>query len=160
MIFGTRRERERDTIAAMVGIYCHDHHERRAGLCGACGELLAYAGQRLDRCLFRDDKPTCADCPVHCYKPAMRTQVRDVMRYAGPRMTLRHPILALLHVFEGWKKRDLTVRRRPEAAPGRCAVAPAAEDRAEGVPAPAGPSPAPPGGARAPAAGASSEKAP
>jgi len=42
-------------------------------------------------------KPTCARCPVHCYRPAMRTEVQQVMRYAGPRMLWRHPWLALRH---------------------------------------------------------------
>jgi hypothetical protein len=27
--------------------------------------------------------------------------VRAMMRYAGPRMLLRHPILAVLHLFDG-----------------------------------------------------------
>ena len=44
--------------------------------------------------MFGDDKPTCANCKVHCYSEAMRERVRDVMRYAGPRMLWRHPVLA------------------------------------------------------------------
>jgi hypothetical protein len=119
----SRRTREQRTIAAMVGIYCRDLHAPGRGLCGACEELLAYAGQRLDRCLFKDDKPVCAECPVHCYKPAMRSQVREVMRYAGPRMTFRHPILALRHLLEGRRKRDLSRGPRPAATPV-CAAAP------------------------------------
>ena len=55
----------------------------------------------LDRCPFGEEKTTCARCPVHCYKPAMRERVRAVMRYAGPRMLLRHPILALQHQLDG-----------------------------------------------------------
>jgi hypothetical protein len=30
----------------------------------------------------------------------MRTRVREVMRYAGPKMMLRHPLLTLLHLWE------------------------------------------------------------
>jgi hypothetical protein len=31
----------------------------------------------------------------------MKERVRDVMRYAGPRMLLRHPYLALMHLVDG-----------------------------------------------------------
>jgi hypothetical protein len=27
------------------------------------------------------------------------------MRYAGPRMVYRHPILTFFHVIDGWRKR-------------------------------------------------------
>ena len=53
--------------------------------------------QRLDHCRFKEDKYTCAKCPVHCYKPAMREKVRQVMRYSGPWMLVLHPVLTLLH---------------------------------------------------------------
>ena len=74
---------------------------RRGGAgrsCPACAELRAYAEQRLLRCPFGDDKPTCNNCQVHCYRPEMRERVREVMIFAGPRMLLRHPVLALLHL--------------------------------------------------------------
>ena len=92
---GLRREKK--TIAAMVAIYCEDHHGG-APFCDECRELLDYALARLDRCRFGEDKPVCAQCTVHCYKPALRERVREVMRYAGPRMTLRHPVLAATHL--------------------------------------------------------------
>lgn len=94
-----RLERERQTVAAMIGIYCADHHG--AVLCRDCRELAAYASCRLDRCPFGADKPTCARCPIHCYKPEMRQRIRAVMRYAGPRMAYRHPWLALRHWMDG-----------------------------------------------------------
>lgn len=65
-----------------------------------CETLLAYAGQRLVKCPYGEDKPICNHCPVHCYKRTQREQVREVMRCAGPRMPLRHPWQALLHVFD------------------------------------------------------------
>jgi hypothetical protein len=101
-----RMERERRTIEAMFGIYCHAQHGDRDGLCDECQELLDYARARLDRCPFRADKPTCARCPVHCYRPAMRAQIITVMRYAGPRMFFRHPGLAVQHLWDDFKKRD------------------------------------------------------
>jgi len=34
----------------------------------------------------------------------MGVKIREVMRYSGPRMTFRHPILALFHVLDGLRK--------------------------------------------------------
>ena len=36
-------------------------------------------------------------CPIHCYRPDMRSLMRQVMRYSGPRMLLRHPWATLRH---------------------------------------------------------------
>ena len=69
-------------------------------LCPQCQELLTYAHQRLERCKFGNDKPSCTRCPVHCYKPAMRQQIRQVMRYSGPRMLLHNPVLAIRHLWD------------------------------------------------------------
>ena len=96
-----RIAREWKTVQAMIRLYCRDLHERRKDLCAECEELRAYAERRLEKCPFADEKPTCVSCPVHCYEAAMRERIRVVMRYAGPRMLLRHPILALLHLRDG-----------------------------------------------------------
>jgi len=34
----------------------------------------------------------------------MREQVREMMRYAGPRMLLKHPGYAILHILDGFRK--------------------------------------------------------
>ena len=99
----TRIQRERRTVEAMIRLYCRDHHDSQ-GLCSDCANLLAYARKRLERCPFQDAKPTCAKCHVHCYKPDMREKVTAVMRYAGPRMIRRHPLMALLHVWDSFRK--------------------------------------------------------
>lgn len=99
-----RIARERRTIRAMVGIYCRAHHGTRGPLCTECQELFDYATARLARCPFGAQKTVCAKCPVHCYKPDMRTRIRAVMRFAGPRMLWRHPILALRHQFDGLRQ--------------------------------------------------------
>ncbi len=103
MLFSTdhRLDRERRTIQVMIQIYCQGNHGSNGVLCPGCQQLSAYAMQRLEKCPFQAGKPTCAKCPIHCYKPAMRQQVRQVMRYSGPRMLLRHPILAILHSLDG-----------------------------------------------------------
>ena len=98
----TRRGREFTMIAAMLRMYCRSHHgAEHAGLCEDCAALHDYARRRLERCVFGEEKPTCANCTVHCYKPAMRERIKVVMRWAGPRMLWRHPVLAVRHMLDG-----------------------------------------------------------
>jgi hypothetical protein len=99
-----RINRELKTVRSMIAIYCRGNHRTTQSLCADCLALWEYAQQRVEHCRFRSDKPTCANCTVHCFKPAMREQVREVMRYAGPRMPWRHPILTLLHLADGSKR--------------------------------------------------------
>jgi len=96
-----RLNRERETVQKMVALYCHAQHKTSAEpLCGDCQVLSAYAIERINGCPFGASKPTCDQCPIHCYRPEMREKIRQVMRYAGPRMVWHHPRLALLHVFD------------------------------------------------------------
>jgi hypothetical protein len=97
---GRRIRREQRTIEAMIGIYCRDHHQGHGHHCDACADLLRYARQRLDNCVFGESKMPCTHCSVHCYSKKLRTRIIDVMRYAGPRMGLRHPYLALMHMLD------------------------------------------------------------
>jgi hypothetical protein len=114
-----RRSRELATIRAMLRMYCADLHRSAPEGCAECGPLLQYATRRLERCVFGDDKPTCANCKVHCYSVAMREQVRVVMRYAGPRILLRHPVLGIAHLVDGRRAApDLPAKApRPGAPP-------------------------------------------
>jgi hypothetical protein len=112
-----RLARELATLGAMARIYCHDVHVQDAGLCADCQRLLDYATRRLDRCVFGDDKPTCANCKVHCYNAAMRENVRVVMRYAGPRMLWRHPRLAIAHFVDGRREAPELPREQAASTP-------------------------------------------
>ena len=97
-----RCAREFKMIGAMLRMYCRAHHGAQdAALCAQCAELHNYARRRLERCVFGEAKPTCANCTVHCYKPAMRERIRVAMRWAGPRMLWRHPVLAIRHMIDG-----------------------------------------------------------
>ena len=126
-----RLARELTTIGAMLRIYCRDHHRDAArvarGLCGECAALFDYARKRLAGCPYGPDKPTCANCRIHCYGPAQREQTRVMMRYAGPRMMLRHPYLALAHVLDG--RRPAPPKPRQGASGVRDADAPHAHPK-------------------------------
>jgi hypothetical protein len=91
-------------MVAMVRIYCRDRHHPADGLCAACEQFLNYAGARLERCHFGPEKPTCAQCPVHCYHRERREQVRGIMRHAGRRMVWEHPWLSVRHWLDGFRK--------------------------------------------------------
>ena len=93
--------RELKTVSAMLACYCRGVHGTRGPLCDECRALLDYATTRLERCRFAGEKPVCAKCPVHCYQPRRREQMKQVMRYAGPRMLLRHPVLTIRHLIDG-----------------------------------------------------------
>lgn len=110
--------RELETIVAMVRIWCRDHHGAQRGgrgrreLCDECAAFVDYATRRLAACPFGENKPTCSNCRIHCYGPREREHVREVMRYAGPRMLLRHPYLALMHIADGKRPAPAKPRNR------------------------------------------------
>ncbi|MBD3390779.1 MAG: nitrous oxide-stimulated promoter family protein [Chitinivibrionales bacterium] len=95
----TRIEQEKETVAAMLGLYCAGRHGSKDGLCPGCAALLAYSHAQLAHCRFGEKKTTCRICPVHCYRGDMRARIRAVMRYAGPRMPFRHPLLTWRHIL-------------------------------------------------------------
>jgi hypothetical protein len=108
--------RDQKTVAAMLEIYCVDHHGARSrGLCPDCAALLSYARARLACCPFGAEKTTCRECPIHCYRADERAAMRNVMRYAGPRMLGRYPLLALRHLWLDHKPPP----QRPAARPPR-----------------------------------------
>ena len=98
-----KRQKEQYVVEEMIRLYCRKNHSKedgRAGqICPDCQELLDYAKQRSQKCPFMEEKTFCANCKVHCYKPEMREQIRQVMRYSGPRMLLYHPVLAVWHLI-------------------------------------------------------------
>jgi len=106
-----RISREKKTIEVMINMYCNRYHAGENHLCGECRQLLDYALTRLEQCPFKDSKPTCANCTVHCYKQDMREKIRKVMRYSGPRMIYRHPVLAFHHLVDGRHKFQGGIKR-------------------------------------------------
>lgn len=95
-----KRQREQQVVAEMITLYCRKNHgtKKHTGLCKDCQELCDYAQLRSEKCPFMENKTFCANCKVHCYKPAMREAIRKVMKFSGPRMLLYHPCLAFWHL--------------------------------------------------------------
>ena len=100
----TKRQKEKDTVALMIEIYCKKHHKSKH-LCQECQQLKDYAFTRSDKCPFMETKSFCSNCKVHCYRPDMQQKIREVMAYSGPRMLFYHPVMAIKHVIETQKEK-------------------------------------------------------
>ena len=100
-----KREREKKMVSLMIKLYCNKKHHTRKVLCEECEQLSEYARMRSDKCPFMETKTFCSNCRVHCYKPDMREKIREVMRFAGPRMIFRHPVAAVRHVIESKREK-------------------------------------------------------
>lgn len=109
-----RISREKKTIDKMVRVYCKGHHDTKGNkLCDDCSEFLDYAFLRLEKCPFQEEKSTCGKCLVHCYQPEMREKAKKIMRYSGPRLIYKSPILSLHHILDG-RKKPLTLKELKE----------------------------------------------
>ncbi len=114
-----KRSDEARMVSQMIALWCRGHHAeapatsgddstdalrvrlgfRTVTLCPACAELQAYAIARISACPHMGTKTFCSACPTHCYRPAMREQIREVMRWSGPRMILYRPVAAIKHAI-------------------------------------------------------------
>lgn len=105
-----KKIKERNIVLLMVQLYCKKKHaentfEKSDNLCLECKELLEYVFQRIDKCPFTETKTFCSVCKIHCYKQEMRKKIKNVMKFSGPRMLLRHPFIALNHMIETIKSK-------------------------------------------------------
>lgn len=97
-------EGEKRVVGRMIAIYCRSNHGVALLLCEECASLYHYAVGRLEKCPFGENKPTCVSCPIHCYKKEMRSKIRQVMRFAGPRMLLYHPLDTIRHFYSEFRQ--------------------------------------------------------
>ena len=101
----TRIEKEKNTVTAMIEIYCKKNHQHKSSLCLECSELNAYAQKRLTFCKHGETKSFCVNCKTQCYAPKYKAQIKSVMRFSGPWMFLYHPIMAISHLIETRKSK-------------------------------------------------------
>ena len=86
-----KREQELATVTEMIGIFCHE-----------CQDLLDYVKKRVAVCPRMGEKTFCSACDTHCYAPNRRERIRMIMRYSGPKMMFRSPLLAIKHKLTEW----------------------------------------------------------
>ncbi len=110
MKLSNRIEREKRTVGIMVKMYCDHNHGKNRSLCDDCRELTEFASERIDKCIFQEDKPVCSECQVHCYRQDMRDKIKTVMRFSGPRMSFRHPILGIRHLIDKRRFKHIDIK--------------------------------------------------
>lgn len=95
----SRIENEKLIVRKMIGLYCR-HRLHQNTLPVEYQHLADFACRRLDHCRYGEKKTACKDCPTHCYAPKERAQIREVMRWVGPRMIFYSPKDAVVHIFQ------------------------------------------------------------
>ncbi|MDE6037582.1 MAG: nitrous oxide-stimulated promoter family protein [Duncaniella sp.] len=96
-----RIDREKRVVSIMISAYCRNHHKTdRTSLCPDCKDLTVYALTRLNHCPKGISKTSCRKCDIHCYAPAYRARIREVMRCMGPRMLFINPLAAIRHLWD------------------------------------------------------------
>ena len=99
----TRIEQEKRIVRKMIELYCR-HHLHQDTMPDEYLHLADFACRRLDHCTYGEQKTACKDCPTHCYAPKEREAIREVMRWAGPRMIWYAPKDAFIHFFHRWTR--------------------------------------------------------
>lgn len=93
-------KKEKDIVKVMIMMYSKGHNKIPFEENEELQELYKYCQMRLDKCPFRDKKRFCSKCKIHCYTQSRREQIKSVMKYSGPRMLYKHPILLLKHMVQ------------------------------------------------------------
>ncbi len=108
---------EQKILSLMLNIYCKKNHKHRIkedcdnlnrlhkGLCDDCHELLLYAIQRHEKCPRKDVKTFCNTCPIHCYTPQKREEIKKVMKFSGKWMIFYHPLISISHIVNTLKEK-------------------------------------------------------
>lgn len=96
---------DRDTLLGLFKIYCaHEHADKAEGiendsLCPSCRVSLDYSLERTLTCKLKGSGQLCSSCPVHCFEPDQRENIRKIMRFSGPRLIWKSPLLAIRYVL-------------------------------------------------------------
>ncbi len=94
---GDRIDKDRKTLEAIGRIYCSAHHDGlkdAASLCPSCRQAVDRTLERTASCPYGHEG-NCEDCDIHCQRGEAREQIREIMRYAAPRMAFRHPLMTI-----------------------------------------------------------------
>ena len=100
-------EKDRSTLEAMGRIFCKAHHtspKDASGLCASCRQTVDATLARTESCPY-GHVGNCEDCGIHCQRGEARDRIREIMRYAAPRMTLRHPLMTFDYLRKKTTKR-------------------------------------------------------
>lgn len=124
-----KRIHEKIVVTQMIEIYCRGHkHENRDDwgaancrnpgfgpdgqykLCPECAALAEYSCLRTQVCPRMAVKTFCKNCCIHCYEEEQQAKIKEVMKYAGPRIVASHPVDGTYHLIcsvNGKDKREV-----------------------------------------------------
>lgn len=92
--------KEKDIVKTMIAMYSKGHDKVPFDENKEMQNLYAYCQLKLSKCPFKDKKKFCSNCTIHCYEITRRNQIKKVMKYSGPRMIFKHPILLIKHCLQ------------------------------------------------------------
>lgn|GEM_PF-541992 len=109
--------RDLKTLARFLEVYCRCRHGaqpkravrisginvaaiagKRIDLCPDCAKLLTHAFVKRSHCPM-NPKPACKHCPNHCYHPAYRRKMQEVMRFSGKRLLITGRLDYIFHML-------------------------------------------------------------
>lgn len=88
----TRIDKEKEIVNIMIKLYCFKKHGKNYSLCKDCSNLLKYSYERLSNCKLGEKKSSCKLCTIRCYRDDMRSRIKKVMRFSGPRLIIHRPL--------------------------------------------------------------------
>ena len=92
----TIEQRDRATLEAMGRIFCSSRHKDagkdEAWLCAQCRDTIEFTLERTAACPY-GHVGNCQNCDIHCQQGEARERIREIMRFAAPRMTFLHPLM-------------------------------------------------------------------
>ncbi len=90
------------TLSRMHRLYCrkfHGEERTKSHLCKSCQALLEYSLERTGHCGRKKQGRLCSYCKVHCFEDTRRVEIKTIMRYAGKRLILTNPVLAMRYLL-------------------------------------------------------------
>ena len=103
----TQSEKDLRTLRAIGCMYCKAHHASSVkgphGLCEECTATVAFTHERTKNCPY-GHAHNCQDCTTKCNRGQQQQRVKAMMRYAAPRMLLRHPLMTMDYLSKKLRK--------------------------------------------------------
>lgn len=101
---------DKKIISTMISIYCNGNSHKaneenkvKDDICPNCKRLQEYAYSKIDKCpkLKSGKKAICGTCKNNCYMQddELSNMMKAVMKYSGPRMILKHPLMTIKHAL-------------------------------------------------------------
>ncbi|KWZ79082.1 nitrous oxide-stimulated promoter family protein [Anaerococcus tetradius] len=83
-------------VCEMIDLY---HRKNDSFSDDEISELKAYVKSKLSSCIHGSSKLFCSYCKIHCYEPARREQIREIMKFSGPRFIFYRPGMSIKHLL-------------------------------------------------------------